>query len=272
MSEKDGHEHYRYDTYAPLVKSATMKGVKAAHCTSETSTVLKGGTQTTMTKHGTTVQHGSGKDTPDGRSRCCSCCGGGRGSSTFWAALLTNIGVCTLLLAYTLLGSFIFLAIEGGASQMQQRTLAATNRHQKQQTLQNHHHGRHDTANLTFPQLILLEAVEARQKTVENIWDITVSLNILYRENWTRLASLEIARFQEQFVNRLLEEMTQINNMQHAATGSGGGAHDQAHGPDNNWTFARAFLYSLTILTTIGECWGECIKTPRETGSTTTRS
>lgn len=74
---------------------------------------------------------------------------------------------------------------------MQQRTLASTNRHQKQLPVNNNnnnnnHHGRHDTANLTFPQLILLEAFEARQKTVENIWDITVSLNILYRENWTR--------------------------------------------------------------------------------------
>ncbi|XP_035900448.1 potassium channel subfamily K member 18 [Anopheles stephensi] len=248
MHEKDGHDHYRYDTYTPLMKSATMKGVKAVHCTSETSTVLKGGTHTTMTKHSTTIHSKDGT----AKSRCCSCCSS-RGGSTFWAALLTNIGVCTLLLAYTLLGSFIFLAIEGGASQMQQRTLASTNRHQKQIPLNNNnnnHHSRHDTANLTFPQLILLEAVEARQKTVENIWDITVSLNILYRENWTRLASMEIARFQEQFVNRLLEEMTQINNMQHAV--SSGGAHEPGHGQDNNWTFARAFLYSLTILTTIG--------------------
>uniref|UniRef100_A0A182PAA6 Potassium channel domain-containing protein n=1 Tax=Anopheles epiroticus TaxID=199890 RepID=A0A182PAA6_9DIPT len=244
MHEKDGHDHYRYDTYAPLMKSATMKGVKAVHCTSETATVLKGGTHATMTKHSTTVHSKDGK----AKSRCCSCCAG-RSSSTFWAALLTNIGICTLLLAYTLLGSFIFLAIEGGASQMQQRTLAT--RHQKQLPANNNHHGRPDTANLTFPQLILLEAVEARQKTVENIWDITVSLNILYRENWTRLASMEIARFQEQFVNRLLEEMTQINNMQHAVA-AGGGGHDPGHGQDNNWTFARAFLYSLTILTTIG--------------------
>uniref|UniRef100_A0A182K1R4 Potassium channel domain-containing protein n=1 Tax=Anopheles christyi TaxID=43041 RepID=A0A182K1R4_9DIPT len=240
MHEKDGHDHYRYDTYAPLMmKSATLKGVKAVHCTSETATVLKGGTHTTMTKHSTTIHSKDGT----AKSRCCSCCSG-RGSSTFWAALLTNIGVCTLLLAYTLLGSFIFLAIEGGASQMQQRTLASTNRHQKQLPVSNNnnnnnHHGRHDTANLTFPQLILLEAVEARQKTVENIWDITVSLNILYRENWTRLASMEIARFQEQFVNRLLEEMTQINNMQHAVAATGGGGHEPGHGQDNNWTFAR---------------------------------
>ncbi|XP_050069644.1 potassium channel subfamily K member 18 [Anopheles maculipalpis] len=246
MHEKDSHDHYRYDTYAPLMKTATMKGVKAVHCTSETSTVLKGGTHTTMTKHSTTIHSKDGT----AKSRCCSCCSS-RGGSTFWAALLTNIGVCTLLLAYTLLGSFIFLAIEGGASQMHQRTLASTNRHQKQiPPTNNNHHSRHDTANLTFPQLILLEAVEARQKTVENIWDITVSLNILYRENWTRLASMEIARFQEQFVNRLLEEMTQISSMQHAVTS--GGAHDPGLGSDNNWTFARAFLYSLTILTTIG--------------------
>ncbi|XP_035776325.1 uncharacterized protein LOC118458189 [Anopheles albimanus] len=263
MNEKDCRDHYRYDTYVPLMKSGgTMKPVKTVHCSSETSTILKGSTQTTMTKHGTTTIHGSretgsGRD-DRGRSRCCSSCGG-RGSSSFWATLLTNLGICTLLLAYTLLGSFIFLAIEGGASQMQQRTLASTNRHQKQQQQQQqqpiNHHGRHDTANLTFPQLILLEAVEARQKTVENIWDITVSLNILYRENWTRLASMEIARFQEQFVNRLLEEMTQMNNMHHAAVAGAGGSgtnHDLAYGQDNNWTFARAFLYSLTILTTIG--------------------
>ncbi|XP_053681230.1 uncharacterized protein LOC128732092 [Anopheles nili] len=248
MGEKDGHEPYRYDTYAPLMKpSSTVKGVKAMHCTSETSTVLKGGTHATLTKHSTTVHSKDGT----ARSRCCSCCGDSRGSSTFWAALLTNIGVCTLLLAYTLLGSFIFLAIEGGASQMQQRTLASTNRHQKQLPVSGYH-GRHDAANLTFPQLILLEAVEARQKTVENIWDITVSLNILYRENWTRLASMEIARFQEQFVNRLLEEMSQINSMQHAALGPHGTGHDPVHGQEPNWTFARAFLYSLTILTTIG--------------------
>lgn len=36
---------------------------------------------------------------------------------------------------------------------------------------------------------------EARARTVESIWDITVSLNILYRDNWTRLAAQEITRY-----------------------------------------------------------------------------
>lgn len=40
--------------------------------------------------------------------------------------------------------------------------------------------------NITFSPAAVRAATEARQKTVENIWDITVSLNILYRDNWTR--------------------------------------------------------------------------------------
>lgn len=76
-------------------------------------------------------------------------------------------------------GSFIFLAIEGGASQMHQRTLASTNRQIKQQT-------RNDNNFTAISKNLLQETFEARQRTVENIWDVTVSLNILYRENWTR--------------------------------------------------------------------------------------
>lgn len=40
--------------------------------------------------------------------------------------------------------------------------------------------------NITFSPTAMRAATEARHKTVENIWDITVSLNILYRDNWTR--------------------------------------------------------------------------------------
>lgn len=63
---------------------------------------------------------------------------------------------------------------------MQQRTLASTNR----QLLRPPPPVRFD--NLTLSPAAVNDATEARQRTVENIWDITVSLNILYRENWTR--------------------------------------------------------------------------------------
>lgn len=82
-------------------------------------------------------------------------------------------------------GSFIFLAIEGGASQMQQRTLASTNRHKPIQSY-NNNNAFNSNNNVTLSQAAIQDTIDARQRTVENIWDITVSLNILYRENWTR--------------------------------------------------------------------------------------
>jgi hypothetical protein len=98
-------------------------------------------------------------------------------------------------------------------------------------------------------------ADESRARTVENIWDITVSLNILYRDNWTRLAAQEISRFQDQLVQRLAEELA----MQQRGVASSGTGKDQQmqerHSGSSpyEWNFARAFLYSLTVLTTIGE-------------------
>lgn len=66
---------------------------------------------------------------------------------------------------------------------MQQRTLASTNRQIKpisNNKLATTHN------NITLSQSVIQDTIDARQRTVENIWDITVSLNILYRENWTR--------------------------------------------------------------------------------------
>lgn len=79
------------------------------------------------------------------------------------------LGICVLLFGYTLIGSVIFLAIEGGNS-FQHQILATTSLSTKHNT-----NSRNVTAELKT------KADEARAKTVENIWDITVSLNILYR-------------------------------------------------------------------------------------------
>lgn len=63
----------------------------------------------------------------------------------------------------------IFLAIEGGYSDPHQ-ILAATSL-----TTKVNRNSRNITAEMKA------KTEEARAKTVENIWDITVSLNILYR-------------------------------------------------------------------------------------------
>ncbi|XP_017024332.1 uncharacterized protein [Drosophila kikkawai] len=282
-------------------------------------------------------------------------------SQTVWSALLTNLGICMLLLAYTLLGSFIFLTIENEDSALlhQQHTLASTKRNmantgnsiyqqQQQQQQQQHnlhqqqqqqrtphqstgHHGDNDTITAAvaaqgmisgtgtasgvgvgggvggpfggdfvygvedadldsggMPQFALSpDTYDVRQRTIENIWDITVSLNILYKENWTKLAALEIAKFQDQLIKRLNEDvMLQLshddvaNANSNAPSSSASGSssnnnnpateavllHTHYHhhraggvggvtvggGPPHEWNFAKAFLYSLTVLTTIG--------------------
>lgn len=161
MAEKDAGR-YRYEPYQPLASKQQNNGGKSCD------------PPTTLKISGSTVKVKS----PDSKSKSNCCCCLGPKARSFWISLLMNLGICSLLFGYTLLGSFLFLAIEGGASSMHQRTLASTNRHRVSSS--------RNADNVTLSQTATLEALEARQKTVENIWDITVSLNILYRENWTR--------------------------------------------------------------------------------------
>ncbi|KAJ0173155.1 hypothetical protein K1T71_011331 [Dendrolimus kikuchii] len=170
---------------------------------------------------------------------CCLCVKTKKSKKkTMVAGCITNLGIFALLLIYTLLGAFIFLAIEGSAAKVHQKTLATTsyqaNENQKTLPL--------SKLNGTISQA----SAELRSQTVESIWEITVSLNILYKENWTRLAAQEIARFQEKLVARVAADVS----------AQYGGARALESAPalvdDYEWNFAKAFLYSLTVLTTIG--------------------
>lgn len=172
MAEKEGGR-YMYEPYQPLTSKQQNNGTNSAkRCDPPSS--LKPGTSSSASNKNANGAGGSGPG--ENTKRCCNCMG--PKATSFWVSLLTNLGICTLLFGYTLLGSFIFLAIEGGASTMHQRTLASTNRNRLIPA--------RATDNVTFSEVAVSEATEARQRTVENIWDITVSLNILYRENWTR--------------------------------------------------------------------------------------
>ena len=50
------------------------------------------------------------------------------------------------------------------------------------------------------------EIDKARLATVKKLWQITEQMNILYPENWTRIAAQELATFQETMVNVLVKE------------------------------------------------------------------
>ena len=98
------------------------------------------------------------------------------------------------------------------------------------------------------PKLVTNE--EIRSQTVEKLWSITEDLNILYKENWTRLAAQEVLKFQESLVKSFKSYGGGVT----IKTGNVPGTtavyytHHQHH-----WSFASSFLYSLTLITTIGK-------------------
>lgn len=237
-----------------------------------------------------------------GGGKSCQCFGGTKRSKTkvFLTNLATNLGICLLLFGYTLVGSIVFLAIEGNSSISHQilattslasshgvNTVAATTngvsfkpQQQGRSTIGNITSvttnsgevtgtGQHPVYELTENFKMRADAVRA--KTVENIWNITVNLNILYRDNWTRLAAQEISRFQDELVRALVHEEAALQliaaSIGVGPVGAVGTEHRELassshpgsvvgivgqNGNEFEWTFARSFLYSLTVLTTIG--------------------
>jgi len=148
--------------------------------------------------------------------------------------VVINLFVCALVLGYALLGSFVFLTLENqrnggyygsGSTSVQASTTG---------------YPLHPDKNLTRAILSSLQGEQLQQlkrETVRNIWDITLSMNILYPDNWTKMTSEEVANFQKFLVERVLTivENATIQEVPYP------------------WNFPRAFLFALTTLTTIGK-------------------
>lgn len=146
--------------------------------------------------------------------------------------VVINMFVCALVLGYALIGSFVFLALENHRNTGSGVQVSASV----------YPPGRRGT-NLTMAILNSLQSDQIQQlksDTVRNIWDITLSMNILYPDNWTKMTSEEVGNFQRFLLERVL---TIVEN----ATAQ------EAPYP---WNFPRAFLFALTTLTTIGKYKG----------------
>lgn len=89
-------------------------------------------------------------------------------------------------------------------------------------------------------------AKDLRERTVERLWSITEDLNILYKENWTRLAAKEILEFQENLSHSLKRKSIPYESVPptHQVR--------DTEMDKRRWTFSGSLLYSLTLITTIG--------------------
>ncbi|XP_034943392.1 potassium channel subfamily K member 18-like [Chelonus insularis] len=153
----------------------------------------------------------------------CCCCNYSTTRSTKTPGFLACLGICVLVFGYTLLGAFAFMALEGGFKIESPSDDAA--------------------------------ARQLRANTVERLWGITELLNVLYKENWTRLAEREILDFQEKMARSLNHDRSSFSvyggTIQRSSKG-----HDRLKDSrpmsDRRWTFGSSLLYSLTLITTIG--------------------
>lgn len=110
--EKESDRHYR-----------AYESLKAANNGNTSS--LKRGIEPSKSSNASSHHQ---QQQQNGQIRCL-CFGGVPDKAShhsFLKGFVINLGICALLVAYTLLGSFIFLAIEGGAEGIHQKTLATT--------------------------------------------------------------------------------------------------------------------------------------------------
>ena len=92
-----------------------------------------------------------------------------------------------------------------------------------------------------------------RRQVVEQLWEITEKLNILYKDNWTALADREMVKFQTE----LFAQKTELDSFSEEPA-----KFVVTHAADepilvtrdgDDWSFASSFLYSLTLITTVGK-------------------
>ncbi|XP_043230727.1 potassium channel subfamily K member 18-like [Amphibalanus amphitrite] len=141
-----------------------------------------------------------------GQRRCATCC------QRVWGTICSNFGICLIILGYIVMGAFLFSHVEGSHE--------AAERDRVHSEISAVHHS----------------VSQSRLRTVEKLWNITVALNVLHKENWTHLMAIELKKFQA--------DLIQASKRNHTAP------------PPEQWSFFGSFLYSLTIITTIG--YGTC--------------
>ena len=76
---------------------------------------------------------------------------------------------------------------------------------------------------------------------IERLWNITEALNVLYKENWTMMANMELIQFQGEMTASLGRE-----------EGGCQGSPGREPGGGRDFSLATAFFYCLSLATTVG--------------------
>ena len=134
------------------------------------------------------------------RKEKCISCG-----KQFLTFLFSTIGLSLLMVAYTIFGAFIFMKLESPAEALLRHNMN-----------------------------------EKRKWHVEYLWNLTVEMNVFFKENWTYEA------------DRLLKNYT--DNVYKAIDIQGWDGKQNVDDQENGqWTFPASMLYSITVITTIGK-------------------
>ncbi|XP_014679412.1 PREDICTED: TWiK family of potassium channels protein 7-like, partial [Priapulus caudatus] len=115
------------------------------------------------------------------------------------AFLFSHIGLCALVVGYSVVGALTFRALEAPYEQITRKSVK-----------------------------------QLREKMIDDLWDTTLQLNVLYQDNWTAIASARLKVFQKELIEKVKE-----------------GYDGKEEEGRNQWSFSGAFLYSLTVITTI---------------------
>ena len=141
------------------------------------------------------------------------------------AAAFSTVGALSLMVGYTVLGGCMFMRLEASSEKA-----------------------------------VKVDMRRDLMRHVEHLWVVTARLNVLHRRNWTG----EAEQVFDQFAREVFLATKNRGYVYDEGEGDDDGVDDVGNSGDGGssntqWTFAGSLLYSITVITTIGEIFGDSL-------------
>lgn len=172
---------------------------------------------------------------------------------------VAKISLVIFFLAYVSMGAYVFMLIETSSASQQGVAHQHTPPTEEIRTALT---GKLAESGLggskaTVPDEITQMQQLMTRQVLDRLWDITENLNILYKENWTRLAADEITRFQESMHLWIKKDCSKQKSLDQLTTPTmvpvtSANQNQIAASATVKWNYATAFLYALSVITTLG--------------------